>query len=103
MTLASERYANSMPLGWHSSTWGGGKVLDNNYAWTVLDTYMNYRDPVFQEMTYLENQLTKSEYISAAFDWLRDRHPNILTEFSGMGGMWGFSVRYRDDVCTAAW
>lgn len=103
MTIASERYAKHMPLGWHSSTWDGGKVFDNNYAWTVLNTYLNYEDDHFEGMTYMENQRVKSEYIKAMFSWLKKKHPALLMDFSGIGGMWGFSVKHRDEICKTAW
>lgn len=35
ITMASLKYEEAMNLGWHSCTWGGGKVLDNNIAWTT--------------------------------------------------------------------
>jgi 4-aminobutyrate aminotransferase-like enzyme len=100
-TLASAEFAMLAPLGWHSSTWGGGKIFDNTYAWTTLDIYLNYQDALFTNMTYLENQRTKGEYIKAVFDWLVNRHPRVLREPRGMGGMWGFTVLNRDRVCAA--
>jgi 4-aminobutyrate aminotransferase-like enzyme len=102
MTLASARYEAVTPLGWHSTTWGGGKVLDNTWAWTVLDTYLNYVDPVFG-LGYRDNQRIKAEYIEAGFEWVQGRHPSTLIDFRGLGGMWGFSVRWRDELCRAAW
>lgn len=102
MTLASDRYTTVTPLGWHSTTWGGGKILDNTWAWTVLDTYLNDLDPVFG-FGYQENQRVKAEYIEVGFDWVQRRHPKLLVDFRGLGGMWAFSVRMRDAVCRAAW
>jgi 4-aminobutyrate aminotransferase-like enzyme len=101
-SLVSARYASMAVLGWHSTTWGGGKVLENNYAWTLLDTYLNYHDELFGS-TYLENQRVKAEYIERAFEWLALRHPGVLLDCRGLGGMWGFSVRRRDEVTNAAW
>jgi 4-aminobutyrate aminotransferase len=102
MTLASTRYEAVTPLGWHSTTWGGGKILDNTWAWTVLDTYLNDVDLVFG-LGYRDNQRIKAEYIKAGFEWVRRRHPNMFIDFRGLGGMWGFSVRWRDELCRAAW
>ena len=102
MTLASERYAEATKLGWHSTTWGGGKVLDNTYAWTVIDAYLNDHDPTLG-VGYRENQRNKAEYLAAAFAWLQERHPQTLIEARGLGGMWGFAVVARDAVCAAAW
>ena len=100
--MVCEKYAQAAVLGWHSSTWGGGKVFENTYAWTLLNTYLNYRDPIFG-MTYLENQSVKAEYVASAFQWLMERHPDLLLDYRGLGGMWGFSVRHRDQITMTAW
>lgn len=97
--LASSAFADLAPLGWHSSTWGGGKLFDNTYAWTTIDTYLKYEDPIFEGASYLENQRLKAEYIRVVFDWLAERHPRVLRDARGLGGMWGFTVFDRDRVC----
>lgn len=102
ITMASSRFTMSLPKGWHSCTWGGGKVLDNNLSWTILNTYLHYKDPIFNGHTYIENQKIKEEYIRAMFDSLQKRHPKILSGFSGLGTMWGFTVSYRDEICVTA-
>ncbi len=102
MTIASSKFTNALPKGWHSCTWGGGKVLDNNLAWTTINAYLNYKDPVFLGHTYIENQNIKAEYISAMFAFLADKHPKTLLKYSGLGTMWGFTVKYRDQVCLTA-
>jgi 4-aminobutyrate aminotransferase-like enzyme len=101
VTLASDRVAAQAGLGWHSTTWGGGKVLDNTYAATAIETYLNYEDPLFG-CTYLQNQRNKAAYIRGAFAWLAEAHPGLVTDFRGLGGMWGFTVRHRDEVCKEA-
>jgi 4-aminobutyrate aminotransferase-like enzyme len=100
--LASDELSRPAPLGWHSSTWGGGKIFDNTYAWTTIDTYLNYRDETFAGATYLENQRVKGEYVRAIFEWLVERHPETIRDARGLGGMWGFTVRDRDLVCASA-
>lgn len=102
ITLASSSYAEALPKGWHSNTWGGGKVFDNNLAWTILDTYLHYSDSTFLENTYQQNQIIKAEYIDKAFQWIAERHPKLFVKYSGLGGMWGFTVHYRDEVCLEA-
>ncbi len=102
ITMASLKYEEAMNLGWHSCTWGGGKVLDNNIAWTTLDTYLNYKDETFLGLTYRENQINKGEYIQAAFEWLKESHPEILKDFAGMGCLWRFDVANRDTVVQTA-
>lgn len=102
VTIASARFTDALPKGWHSCTWGGGKVFDNNLAWTVINTYINYKDPVFNGHTYIENQKIKEEYIRAMFTALQNRHSKLILEYSGLGTMWGFTVKHRDEVCTTA-
>lgn len=102
ITLASAKYSEALPKGWHSNTWGGGKVFDNNLAWTVLDTYINYSDPLFLGNTYQLNQQIKAEYIDYKFQQLAENHPKTLMKYSGLGGMWGFTVKFRDEVCIEA-
>lgn len=102
ITLAPASYAEALPKGWHSNTWGGGKVFDNNLAWTVLDTYLNYHDPVFLGNTYQQNQFIKEKYINEMFNKIAERHSKIFLDYNGIGGMWGFTVRFRDEVCKEA-
>ncbi len=102
ITIASSRYTVALPKGWHSCTWGGGKILDNNLSWTVLNTYLNYKDPVFLGHTYIENQVIKEHYIRAWFSKLIERHQKIFLDYSGIGTMWRFTVKYRDEVCSVA-
>ena len=102
ITLADARFAEAMSKGWHSSTWGGGKILENNLSWTVINTYLNYRDPVFNNNTYMENQNIKADYIQQVFGRLADKYPRTLLDFHGLGGMWRFKVPDRDEFCVVA-
>jgi 4-aminobutyrate aminotransferase-like enzyme len=102
ITISSAKFTDALPKGWHSSTWGGGKVFDNNLAWTVIDTYLNYHDSIFKNNTYIENQQIKSEYIDKMFQWIAERHPKTFVKYSGLGGMWGFTVYHRDELGTIA-
>jgi 4-aminobutyrate aminotransferase-like enzyme len=103
MTIARAEYARHLPPGWHSNTWGGGKVFDNHFAYTTIDTYLHRRDPLFLGRTLVENQRTKGEYVRAQFALLLERHPDLVTAFSGLGGMWGVTVRRREEIVPLAW
>ena len=98
-TIASAKFTKCLPKGWHSNTWGGGKVFDNNLAWTIINTYMNYKDPVFEGHTYVENQRLKESYIRQNFEILAKKHPGAIISYSGLGTMWSFSIKNRSQVC----
>ena len=34
---------------------------------------------------------------------LATRHPDLLLDFSGLGGMWGLSVRHREEIVAEGW
>jgi hypothetical protein len=34
---------------------------------------------------------------------LSARHPGIFPDFSGLGGMWGLTVRHRDEIVRTGW
>jgi 4-aminobutyrate aminotransferase-like enzyme len=103
MTLAREDLTQNLHLGWHSNTWGGGKIFDVQWSHATLDTYLNFRDPLFGGRTYAENSALKGAYIRAKLDALASAHPDLVTDFSGIGGMWGISVRNRDQLIDAGW
>lgn len=103
VTVSRAEYEKYLKPGWHSNTWGGGKVLDVNFAFTTIDTYLHYQDPVFEGRTYQENSRIKGEYLRSNLAWLMERHPETLTAFSGLGCMYGITVRRREQVVAAAW
>jgi len=103
MTIARAEFASVLPTGWHANTWGGGKIFDNHYAWTTLDTYLHHKDPVFLGRTYVENQRIKGEYVRSNFAWLKEQHPDLVLEFGGLGGMWGVTVKRREELTALAW
>ena len=103
MTLARAEFARHLPTGWHANTWGGGKVFDNHYAFATLDTYLHYKDPTFLGRTYVENQRIKGEYVRSNFAWLREQHPEFVLDYSGLGGMWGVTVKRREELIALAW
>jgi 4-aminobutyrate aminotransferase-like enzyme len=103
MTLARAEFARHLPTGWHANTWGGGKIFDNHYAFATLDTYLHYKDPIFLGRTYVENQRIKGEYVRSNFAWLKEQHPEFVVDYSGLGGMWGVTVRKREELIALAW
>jgi 4-aminobutyrate aminotransferase-like enzyme len=103
VTLASADLERHLHTGWHSNTWGSGRVLDVNLAWTVLDTLLHHRDPAFAGRSYLENEVDKGERLSAALDRLAERHPKTIVSHRGVGLMRGLVVRDRERLVHEAW
>lgn len=89
--------------GWHSNTWGGGKIFDNQVAYAVLDTLLHGRSDLFEGRSYTDNLALKGKLVAAGFDELRARHPSIVTDHMVRGGLTRISVRRRADVIHAAW
>jgi 4-aminobutyrate aminotransferase len=103
MTVAREELVRDAHVGWHSNTFGGGKLFDVNLAHAVLDTVANGCDPLFDGRGYLENSRIKGEYVRLRLADLSARHPEAFPDFSGLGGMWGLTVRWRDEVIRTGW
>ncbi len=103
VTLARGAYAPMLHTGWHSNTFGGGKVFDNQLAYAVLDTYVNGRDPVLGGLSYPENCRVKGAYLEVLLGRLRDRHPGMVEGFDRRGLMLGLAVRRRADVIRVGW
>jgi acetylornithine/succinyldiaminopimelate/putrescine aminotransferase len=89
--------------GWHSNTWGGGKVFDNQVAYTLLDLLMHERSHVLGDRSYPENLRLKEQLIAAGFAELQARHPSLVTGSMAKGGLARISVRRRADVIHAGW
>ena len=103
LTVAREELVRDCHPGWHSNTFGGGKLFDVSLAHAVLDTVAHGRDPLFEGRGYLENSRIKGEYARLRLADLSARHGEVFPEFSGLGGMWGLSVRWRDEVIRSGW
>ena len=102
VTLASDEITSSLELGWHSNTWGGGRVFEINYGYTSIDTFLNYQDDNFFGNTYLENTKVKEHYIKRKFEELSNNYPSIITNYRGKGVMWAFDVVNRDQFVKIA-
>jgi 4-aminobutyrate aminotransferase-like enzyme len=103
VTLAPAGLEAHLHGGWHSNTWGGGRVLDVNFAFTVLDTLLRHEDPVLGGLSYLENEDVKGRRLADALDRLAERHPKVVAGHRGEGCLQAILVRRRDDVIAAAW
>lgn len=102
-TIAKSEFARYLHPGWHSNTWGGGKIFDNEIAWATIDALRNYRDPVLDGLPYFENCRVKGKYLAAALDRLQERYPDLLLEHGGLGLMHGLTVRRREELIAEAW
>ena len=89
--------------GWHSNTWGGGKIFDNQVAYALLDTLVNSRSELFDGRSLPENQMLKGRLLERGLALLAERHPELVTSYIVRGGMARLSVRRRHDVVMTAW
>ena len=103
ITLARADLAKHLHAGWHSNTWGGGKIFDNQWSWAVLDALLHHRDPVLEGLSYMDNCRVKGKYFAAGLERLRERHPAVLSGFDQRGLLVGLSVRRRADVIRLGW
>ena len=103
ITVARDELVRDCHPGWHSNTFGGGKLFDLALAYAVLDTVANGRDALFEGRGYLENSRIKGEYARLRLADLSARHTDVFPDFSGLAGMWGLTVRWRDEVIRTGW
>jgi 4-aminobutyrate aminotransferase-like enzyme len=103
VTLARAELAEACHTGWHSNTWGAGRVFDTNFAYTTLDTLLHHRDPVFGGLSYLENEEVKGRMLREGFDRLAKQHPRIVAGHRGFGLMNALLVRRRSDFVKTGW
>lgn len=103
LTLARADLAPLLHGGWHSNTWGGGKIFDVQWAWTVLDTLLDHRDPVLGGLPYMENCRVKGKYLEEGLRRLEERHPALVTGHDVRGLLVGLSVRRRADIIRVGW
>ena len=103
MTLVRAEHAKHFHGGWHSNTWGGGKLFDTHWAWAVLDTLLHFEDPVLAGLPYMENCAVKGKYLAAGLERLRKGHEDLVKGFDQRGLMVGLSVRRRADIIRVGW
>jgi 4-aminobutyrate aminotransferase-like enzyme len=102
-TVARAEFADDMHVGWHSNTFGGGKFFDVNMAWATIHTLTHSREVLFEGRTCLQNSRLKGEYVRLRLADLSARHPDVFPDFSGLAGMWGLTVRHREEIIQAGW
>jgi 4-aminobutyrate aminotransferase-like enzyme len=103
LTILPAGLATDLEPGWHANTFGSGRLFDINYAFAVIDTFLNGQEPAFAGLSFAENEAAKGTYFGERFADLAARHPGQLSELDGRGCMWGFTVPERDRFVAEAW
>ena len=103
VTIARAELEQYLHSGWHSNTWGGGKIFDNEMAFVTVDAMRNYRDPMLDGLSYFDNCRVKGAYLALLLERLRERHPEAILDHSGIGLMHGITVRRREELVPFAW
>jgi 4-aminobutyrate aminotransferase-like enzyme len=103
LTLARAGLSKHLHTGWHSNTWGGGKIFDNQWSFAVLDTLLRHRDPVLGGLPYMDNCRVKGAYFAEGLRRLGERHPSLVAGHDVRGLLVGLSVRRRADVVRTGW
>lgn len=101
LTVARDELARDAPAGWPRDA--GDRTLQTSLACALIETLANVRDPLFEGRDYLENSRIKGEYLRLRLADASARHDEVFPEFSGLGGLWGLTVRWRDEVVRAGW
>ncbi len=89
--------------GWHSNTWGGGKIFDNQVGYAVLDALLHEKSDLFLGRSLPENLRLKAKLIEAAIVELERRHPQTVVGHMVRGGLARLSLRRRADIIHAGW
>lgn len=101
--LARADLDRHLHVGWHSNTWGGGKIFDNQIGYAVLDTLLHERSELFAGRSLPENLRLKAKLVDAGLSRLQERHPSLVAATMVRGGLARISVRRRSDLIAAAW
>jgi 4-aminobutyrate aminotransferase-like enzyme len=103
ITVARSEIVDDCHGGWHSNTFGSGKLFDVNMSYATWHLLAEHVEPLFGDRTLLENSRLKGEYVRMRLAELSAAHPDVFPSFSGLGGMWGLTVRHRDEVVATGW
>ncbi|MFA7248593.1 MAG: aminotransferase class III-fold pyridoxal phosphate-dependent enzyme [Dehalococcoidia bacterium] len=103
MTLVPADVAEGLGRGWHSNTFGSGRMFDVNYSYAVIDTYLHGRDPTFAGLSFAENEAVKGAYLGERLETLAGEFPHVLGGIDGSGCIWGFGIADRPAFIDAAW
>jgi acetylornithine/succinyldiaminopimelate/putrescine aminotransferase len=101
LTLADARLSQYLHGGWHSNTFGSGRVFDINMAHATL-SLLNYTDPQLG-IGYLENSTKKGEYLMRLLKGVQGENKRSLLAFNTRGLMASATVRHRDLFVEYAW
>ncbi|MGQ0613741.1 MAG: aminotransferase class III-fold pyridoxal phosphate-dependent enzyme [Planctomycetaceae bacterium] len=102
-TIARADLERFLHVGWHSNTFGGGKLFDTSFAYAVVDTLANERNPMFAGLSYPENCAVKGDYLAQKLEEIAARHPKMVLGQEGRGLLCGVDVRQRDKVIAEGW
>jgi 4-aminobutyrate aminotransferase-like enzyme len=103
ITMARAELAAACHTGWHSNTWGSGRVFDTNFAHATLDALLHHRDPVFGGLSYFENEEVKGRMLREGFERLAKKHPKVVAGHRGFGLMNALLVRRRSEFVKTGW
>ena len=103
LTLARADLSKHLHTGWHSNTWGGGKIFDNQWAYAVLDALLHFHDPVLGGLPYMDNCRVKGKYFEEGLRRMKERHPSLVTGHDVRGLLVGLSVKRRADIVRVGW
>ncbi len=103
LTLLPADHANVFGHGWHSNTFGSGRLFDVNYAYAVWDTFVNGREPLFEGRSFAENEQAKGSYLGERLAQLARGHADVISEPDGAGCIWGFTAVDRGSFIREGW
>ncbi len=103
VTLARAELSARCHVGWHSNTWGAGRLFDTNFAWATLDALLHHRDPAFGGLSYLENEEVKGRQLRRGLERLAEKHPRLVAGCRGLGLMNALLVRRRSEFVKVGW
>ncbi|MCK9487707.1 MAG: aminotransferase class III-fold pyridoxal phosphate-dependent enzyme [Dehalococcoidia bacterium] len=103
MTIIPASVMRTLRPGWHSNTFGSGRLFDVNYAYAVIDTYLNGAEPTFAGLSFRENEQVKGDCLRQGLEALAEEFPHVLSEVQGRGSIWGVTVTDRPAFLAAAW
>jgi len=103
MTVVPGEISDRLVRGWHSNTFGSGRVFDVNYAYAVIDTFLHDRDPLFGGRSFAENEVAKGAYLQEGLEAIIRDYPEVLSAVDGRGAIWGMTVADRPAFLDAAW
>ncbi|MBI3723349.1 aminotransferase class III-fold pyridoxal phosphate-dependent enzyme [bacterium] len=103
LMVARGEYSRYLHSGWHSNTFGGGKLFDVNVSYATFDALLNQHSPHLGELGHLENEVVKGKYLRSLVEQLAAKHKDIIVSIQGRGVMNSLEVKRRADVCRVGW